>query len=325
MTIVYSFYLNSWKMEPFLQNPTIGPAIKVLCDLGAQETSLIVDHGDWWRLITPMFLHAGVLHYAFNMCSMWRVGGDLESLFGTFKCATIFLLSGVYAAVASAVFLPSTVCVGASGAIFGQFGAMAAIFIQNYSRDEMGVTKRDKFCNGFSLFFSILLNLGLGVVIPLLNNFAHIGGFVAGLLLGLMMCIAPHKNGVERGSQAFLMYGSAVLMFILGLAGMYMLYNDVDPHGWCSWCKYMSCAVDIGPYKCDQVGLSVGPCVYNATKESTKVPGETLYSLYCVELDGKTPLPNTPVVWMAGVDEETFPTAWTEICGKINCKGMSCS
>ena len=179
----------------------------------------------------PMILHAGVLHFLFNMFSMWRVGGDIEMFFGIVPSAVIFVFSGIYGGLASAIFLPESPSVGASGAIFGQFGAMSATFIQNWRRDEFGRTSKEKFCNAFNLFFSVALNLGLGVVIPMLNNFAHLGGFVAGLLLGLMMCIAPHKNGVEKEGQSMLMYGAAIVFFILGVTGFYLLYNDVDAHG----------------------------------------------------------------------------------------------
>jgi len=107
-----------------------GPSIAVLLDMGAKRTDLIVA-GQYQRLIAPIFLHGGVLHWVFNMVGLVNIGFSLEKEFGSPKIATIFLVSGFMGVLCSAVFNPAQVGVGASGAIFGLFGSAWGDLIQN--------------------------------------------------------------------------------------------------------------------------------------------------------------------------------------------------
>merc|ERR1711968_262027 len=140
-----------------------------------------------------MVLHVGLIHLAFNMLSFYRVGGDLETAFGFWRLAAIFIISGVLSSVASAVFLPNVLSVGASGSIFGLLGAQVSDFVQNY---KMFPNKTETAC---SLFFSCIINLALGAIIPALNNFAHVGGFLAGVLLGLLLLVEDPTD--SRGQK----------------------------------------------------------------------------------------------------------------------------
>merc|ERR1719321_2665093 len=108
---------------PFAENPTFGPSSYVLLELGAKRRDLIVESGDWWRLFSSMFLHAGCLHFGFNMIGMYNVGVPLEREFGWVCVAPLYLFSGLFASLFSTIFVPETIGVGASGAIFGLFGA----------------------------------------------------------------------------------------------------------------------------------------------------------------------------------------------------------
>src|ERR1022692_5141149 len=84
--------------------------------------------GQWWRLLTYMFLHGGLMHIAFNMWCLWNLGALCESLYGRWTYAAVYLVCGVGASLASAVWHPYTPSVGASGAIFGLAGALIAAF-----------------------------------------------------------------------------------------------------------------------------------------------------------------------------------------------------
>ena len=104
--------------------PGIGP-IMYLMGIGSNE---MVAYGEWWRLITPMFLHADFMHLLMNMFSLYIFGPDLEKLIGKMRFITLFLLSGIFANVATYFLQPlSYIHVGASGAIFGIFGAFLAL------------------------------------------------------------------------------------------------------------------------------------------------------------------------------------------------------
>ena len=83
-----------------------------------------------------MFLHAGILHLCFNMFGLKNIGTDLELAFGSWRLAVVYLVSGLYGGLASAVFVPTAVGVGASGAIFGLLGGSVSDFIQNYEKVE---------------------------------------------------------------------------------------------------------------------------------------------------------------------------------------------
>ena len=82
--------------EPFPSgNPNLGPDAAVLIALGARDTPLIRDHHEWWRLITAMFLHAGLIHIVFNTTCLWSIGAPLERTFGTAGICVIYLMSGL--------------------------------------------------------------------------------------------------------------------------------------------------------------------------------------------------------------------------------------
>jgi membrane associated rhomboid family serine protease len=94
--------------------------------LGAKQTSLIVIHGEWYRLFSPMFLHAGVIHYVLNMIALWFIGKAVEQCHGSMAAAILFIIPAVGGTILSALFLPEYISVGASGGIFGLIGACVA-------------------------------------------------------------------------------------------------------------------------------------------------------------------------------------------------------
>lgn len=152
-----------------------------LVDQYAQYNSAILDNGEYWRLFTAMFLHANFIHIAFNMLSLYFVGSGVEMLYGKWRYLVIYLLSGL---AGSLLFLftagASGAAVGASGAIFGIFGALGVFYIMN--RRALGGAGLNNW------IFWIVLNLVFGLVpgsgIALT---AHIGGLVAGMILGFLL------------------------------------------------------------------------------------------------------------------------------------------
>jgi rhomboid protease GluP len=148
--------------------------------LGAKENSLIL-RGEYWRLLTPIFLHIGIVHLLFNSYALNLFGREVEGLFGSFRFAVIYFLSGIGGSLLSFAFSPS-VSAGASGAIFGVIGAMAAFLIRN--RNTLGAQGRQHLQ---SLVFMIGINLFLGTTLPGIDNFGHIGGLVVGFLLGFLL------------------------------------------------------------------------------------------------------------------------------------------
>ena len=133
---------------------------------------LVQYYGEYYRLITSMFLHVNIMHIAFNMLALWQVGLVLESRLGKFKFAVIYFLSGISGGLLSAYMNePMAFSVGASGAVFGLFGAYVAIS-RRLNADANG------------MLVMIAINLGLGFVVPNIDWHGHVGGLVAGFLLG---------------------------------------------------------------------------------------------------------------------------------------------
>jgi membrane associated rhomboid family serine protease len=136
-----------------------------------------VQNGQYWRLLTNMFLHGGIMHVLFNMYGLLFVGIFLEPLLGTGKYTALYLLTGIIASVASIWWHPATVSVGASGAIFGMYGVFLALLTTNLFPPEF----KKPFLLHTTIFvgYNLLMGLSGGI-----DNAAHIGGLLSGLLFG---------------------------------------------------------------------------------------------------------------------------------------------
>ncbi len=131
--------------------------------------------GEYYRLITGMFLHGGIFHILFNMYALYVIGSQLESFLGKIKYTVIYLLSGISGGLLSMILSGSNVfSIGASGAIFGlmgsllYFGLQYRVYLGNFVRSQ--------------LVPLLVFNLILGAVSPGIDNFGHIGGLIGGLL-----------------------------------------------------------------------------------------------------------------------------------------------
>jgi membrane associated rhomboid family serine protease len=156
-----------------------GPDGQTLFDLGAMFPPAIAD-GQYWRLFSAMFLHAGLLHLAFNGYALWLFGRNVEEWLGRTWFVVVFFVSGFLASVASYAFGPvTTLAVGASGAIFGIFGAFIAY---NYRRRHTALAS----ANLRSAITLIVLNVLLAIGYRAIDWRAHLGGLVAGLAIGMI-------------------------------------------------------------------------------------------------------------------------------------------
>ena len=148
------------------------------------------DYSELYRLITSIFLHGGILHLACNMYSLYVIGPQLESFFGKLKYTIIFIGSGIIGNLLSMVFLQNTyVGVGASGAIFGLLGALL-YFGYHYRVYLSGVIKSQ-------IIPLIILNLVIGFLSTDINNLAHIGGLIGGVLLSMAVGVKYKSSKVE--------------------------------------------------------------------------------------------------------------------------------
>jgi len=102
---------------------------RVLVKLGALYGPLVIERGEWWRLLTAMFLHGGMTHLLMNMYSLYLIGRGVEQYFSKSAYLSLYLFSGLFGGIVSLYVHPNAVGVGASGAIFGLFGALAGFFL----------------------------------------------------------------------------------------------------------------------------------------------------------------------------------------------------
>ena len=174
----------------------------------AVNRDMIVLADQYYRLITGMFLHAGVLHLLFNMYALYVIGMQLESFLGKAKYLAVYMFSGLGASMLS-IFFSNSFSVGASGAIFGLMGALL-YFGYHYRVYLDSVVKSQ-------IIPLIVLNLILGFTLSGIDNWAHIGGLVSGVL-------ATMAVGVKYKSTKFEMINGIILYLIYIGFLIYMVF-----------------------------------------------------------------------------------------------------
>ena len=160
----------------------------------------LVHHGDWWRLITAAFLHASIVHIAFNMRALWWIGAPVEQYLGRARFLGLYFAAGLAGSAGALVASPNAVTVGASGAIFGILGAMLIL--------EWQATGR----LGGNAMTLIVLNLVIGFAFNGVGGNISIGGHIGGLIGGILATLAFARWG--KGHAAYGRLGFA------GLAGL---------------------------------------------------------------------------------------------------------
>lgn len=159
----------------------------VLLYMGGNYGAL-VSHGQVWRLLTCAFLHGGLIHILCNMYALYAIGPQVEILFGRVKYIIIYFFSAIGGSLLSYKCSPNNLSIGASGAIFGLFGAMVVFVLKYKDRIPKKVLN--------NLFGVIILNLLIGFNLQGIDNFGHIGGLLAGALVTFLILT---KEARDRG------------------------------------------------------------------------------------------------------------------------------
>ena len=170
-----------WSCEFEIQSLIFGPSKRQLIYSGALMTSRI-DQGEFFRLPLSILLHGDLLHLGLNTSAMWVLGRLCETVYGGLRSLVLFLLSGLCGAMFSWT-MGTTLTVGASGGLFGLIGALVVFGwkYKNEISDELGELLRSR------LFVIGVLNLILGLFLPMIDNPSHFGGFFMGIVLGLIL------------------------------------------------------------------------------------------------------------------------------------------
>jgi len=160
-----------------------------------------VTHGQAWRMVTAMFIHIGVIHIGMNMWVLWQSGQFVERLFGNFNYFVLYMLSGIGGSLTSIYFKPMTVSAGASGAVFGVYGGLVGfLLMQRHAIPKRNLTS---LVTNAGLF--LVVNMVFGGMKANIDVTAHLGGFVAGFLLGCALaCPLTPLNQSARLTRGLL-------------------------------------------------------------------------------------------------------------------------
>lgn len=177
-------------------------SILTLIEFGAKYNPFI-EEGQWWRLFSAMFLHIGFLHFFMNSLALFYIGSMVERMYGSRRFLVLYIIAGLFGSIASYAF-NDQVSAGASGAIFGCFGALL----------YFGLIHKKLFFRtiGMSVVVILAINLSFGFIVPIIDNGAHIGGLVGGFLASSFLHLPKHP-GMKR--QAAMLVFTVITFFAL--------------------------------------------------------------------------------------------------------------
>ena len=176
--------------------------------LNFANMKIFVQQGEYYRLLSCMFLHANMYHLFFNMYALYVIGPQVEKYYGKLKFLFIYLISGLLGSLFSAVFMDaSTYSLGASGAIFGLLGSVA-YFTYYYRATLQGLLRSQ-------VLPVILINLVISVMIKSIDLSAHIGGLIGGILMSMAIGIGDKGRKSDEINGAIVLVLIFVFMFYL--------------------------------------------------------------------------------------------------------------
>lgn len=203
----------------------------------------------WFRFITPIFLHAGIIHLLLNMLAQWTLSAQIEREMGSGGFILTYFAAGIFGNVLGGNFsLVGVPSVGASGAIFGTVAVTWVDLFAHWKYHYRPVRRL--------VFMTIELLIGIAIgYIPYVDNFAHIGGFVMGLLVGTVfypvISVSKRHRFITWGFK-IVAIPLAIILFVVLIRNFY----TSDPYAACSGCRYLSCLPTASNNHCKGTGLT---------------------------------------------------------------------
>ena len=167
----------------------------VVANFGANYAPF-VKSGKFYVLFTSMFIHGNLIHLLFNMYALYIIGPQVESFYGKIKYLAIYFGSGILGALLSDIFLQNSISVGASGAIVGLLSSI--VYFGYHYRAYLDTVIRSQ------IMPLIIFNIFLGIVIPNIDTFCHIGGLIGGVLVS-MACGIKYKSSKSERINGFIL------------------------------------------------------------------------------------------------------------------------
>jgi len=162
-----------------------------------------VANGEWWRLITSAFLHAGPIHLALNMLALYWFGRVLEQVVGSLRFALLYVASGLAGAAGALYLSPNVPTVGASGAIFGILGALLVL------------ERRGQIQSGGQILALIVLNLILSVSLSGISIGGHIGGLIGGIAVMLLYTEFPRSTAASVAAAVGVSAAAVIFAYVV--------------------------------------------------------------------------------------------------------------
>jgi rhomboid protease GluP len=190
-------------------NPTPQQAIAFGADFGPLTLS-----GQWWRLVTSMFVHFGLIHLGLNMWCLWNLGRAAEHLLGRFSYLLAYLSSGIFGSIASVYWHPRAAGAGASGAIFGLAGVLVSFVYLKKTPAHLQIDS--KMLSSLGTF--IAYNMIFGAAIPGISLAAHLGGLIMGFAVGALLPSAAASESSRRTRLSLVVAFSVIVLFASAVA-----------------------------------------------------------------------------------------------------------
>lgn len=247
-----------------------------LCGFGDKEYTSTYHPHQWYRFIVPIFLHGGIIHIAFNMLLQILLGKEMELEIGSLRFLLVYLSSGIFGFVFGGNFAPQGIAsTGASGALFGIIALELLSLLFHWGE------RKSPWADLAWLMLDIIISFALGLL-PGLDNFSHIGGFIMGLVLGICLLHSPEvlrrrigadlppyasmkqsrKTAQESGGVRgfikepvaffkgrkplwwawWLVRATAMILVFVVFIVLLKNFYKANPTK-CDWCKYLSCIV----------------------------------------------------------------------------------
>ncbi|KAF7872091.1 uncharacterized protein EAF02_009196 [Botrytis sinoallii] len=267
MTAIPDLSAISWPCPNTTSSTSAECSISDLCGFGGVGAT----PDQWYRFILPMFLHAGIIHIGFNMLLQMTMGKEMEILIGPIRYFLVYISSGIFGFILGGNFAATGISsTGASGALFGLI-ALTLLDLLYKWKERVSPMKELAF-----IMLDIIISFVLGLL-PGLDNFSHIGGFLMGLVLGLSILRSPNSLRMRTGQSdppyapvptkasqgdrgivslfknpsgffkgrkpawwAWLLLRLAALVFVF-IVFILLLNNFYVYRKTCGWCKYLSC------------------------------------------------------------------------------------
>ncbi|GJE85705.1 rhomboid family intramembrane serine protease [Phanerochaete sordida] len=207
------------------------------------------DPDQWFRFITPIFLHAGIIHFLLNMLAQLTASAEVEKEMGSIGFIILYLAAGIFGNVLGGNFaLVAAPSIGASGAIFGTVAVAWVDLVAHWQYQYRPVRKL--------VFMVVELVVGIAIgYIPYVDNFAHIGGFLMGLLVGVVLypvISTTKRHRIVVWAFRLAAIPLAIVLFVVLIRNFY----KSDPYAACSWCRYLSCFPTSSNNHCQGTGFT---------------------------------------------------------------------